>query len=263
MSDVQGAVEGGPKTASPEIREINRKDVWEAFRLGLADFNEKPSHIIFLCLIYPIVAFFIVRFTFHYDILPLLFPVAAGYALIGPLAATGLYEISRRIEEGRNVSWKHAFGVLKSPSLGALIIMGSLLMVIFIAWLAAAALIYDRFMVDTPDSILEFIISILTTEQGWKLIIVGCGVGFLFAVVTLAIAVVSFPMLLDRKVTAGVALKTSVRAFLKNPQTMLVWGFFVAGLLVLGTLPLFVGLAVVLPVLGHSTWHLYRRTVVR
>jgi len=112
-----------------------------------------------------------------------------------------------------------------------------------------------------PTSIEDFILQILTTSKGWTLIIVGCGVGFIFAVVVLAISAVSFPMLLDRNVGVMTAIQTSVRVFLANPATMLTWGAIVAGSLVLGSLPLFVGLAVVMPVLGHATWHLYRKAV--
>jgi uncharacterized membrane protein len=102
---------------------------------------------------------------------------------------------------------------------------------------------------------------VLTTPAGWTLIIVGNGVGFLFAAVVLTISVVSFPLLLDRDVGAVVAVLTSVRATLKNPLVIAAWGLIVAALLLLGSLPLFVGLAVVMPVLGHSTWHLYRKLV--
>ncbi|MBI4275578.1 MAG: DUF2189 domain-containing protein, partial [Rhizobiales bacterium] len=96
---------------------------------------------------------------------------------------------------------------------------------------------------------------------GWKLILIGNAVGFVFAVVAFTISVVSFPMLLDRNVGAAVAILTSMRAVAANPVTMAAWGVIVAALLVIGCLPVFVGLAVVMPVLGHSTWHLYRRVV--
>ena len=111
-------------------------------------------------------------------------------------------------------------------------------------------------------SIAEFVWQVLTTPAGWTLIIVGCGVGFVFALVVLAISAVSFPLLLDRDVGEVTAVRTSVRAFVANPATMLMWGFIVAGLLLIGSVPFFVGLAVVMPVLGHATWHLYRKVVV-
>src|SRR5882757_4141299 len=101
----------------------------------------------------------------------------------------------------------------------------------------------------------------MTTPAGWKLIILGNGIRLLFAILVLAISVVSFPMLIDRKVDALTAVQTSVRAVIANPVTMAVWGLIVAALLAIGSLPLFVGLAVIMPVLGHATWHLYRKTV--
>ncbi len=102
---------------------------------------------------------------------------------------------------------------------------------------------------------------VLTTPQGWWLIVVGCGVGFLFALVALCISVVSFPLMLDRHAGAGDAMVTSLRAVARNPVPMAAWGLIVAVLLVLGSLPLFLGLAVVIPLLGHATWHLYRKVI--
>jgi uncharacterized membrane protein len=112
-----------------------------------------------------------------------------------------------------------------------------------------------------PVSIAEFARQVFTTSAGWELIFVGCGVGFVFAAVVLTISVVSFPMLLDQNVGAVTAVRTSVRAVLANPTTMAMWGLVVTGGLVIGALPFLVGLAIVLPVLGHSTWHLYRKVV--
>ena len=106
-----------------------------------------------------------------------------------------------------------------------------------------------------------FIHDVLTTSHGWALIIAGNVIGFIFAAVVLSISVVSFPLLLDRDVGAAVAVQTSIRAVLANPLTMALWGLIVALALVIGSIPLFVGLAIVMPVLGHATWHLYRRVV--
>ncbi|MCZ6743791.1 MAG: DUF2189 domain-containing protein, partial [Alphaproteobacteria bacterium] len=114
-----------------------------------------------------------------------------------------------------------------------------------------------------PASIEEFARQIFTTPAGWGLMIVGCGVGFLFAVLVLTISVVSFPMLIDRDVGAMTAIHTSVRSVIANPVTMAMWGLIVAGSLMVGSLPFLFGLAVVMPVLGHATWHLYRKVVER
>ena len=113
-----------------------------------------------------------------------------------------------------------------------------------------------------PASIEQFITDLLTTPQGWTLIIVRLGIGFLFAALVLSISAISFPLLLDRDVGPGVAMHTSLRVMAVNPLPMALWGLIVAALLVIGSIPFFVGLTVVLPLLGHATWHLYRRTVV-
>jgi uncharacterized membrane protein len=249
--------------AFPEVRTISLADIGDALAKGIDDFRAFPTHVIFLSIIYPLVGLALVRLMWSYSFLPLLFPLATGFALIGPFAATGLYELSRRRELGLDVSWKDAFGARYSPSFDGILALGALLMVIFLLWIAAAQAIYiATFGYEPAAAIPNFLNDIFTTPQGWTLIIVGNAVGFLFALLVLTISVVSFPLLLDRDVGAVVALLTSVRVVGRNPVPIAAWGLIVAGLLLLGSLPLFFGLAVVMPVLGHSTWHLYRKLVV-
>ncbi|TMI99135.1 MAG: DUF2189 domain-containing protein [Alphaproteobacteria bacterium] len=252
----------GLTQAQPKIRTIGLADLTDALARGWDDFRAMPSHAVFLCLIYPIVGFVMFRLALGANVLPLLFPLAAGFALIGPLAALGLYEMSRRREQGLDVSWKHALDVFRSPSLGAIIALGLLLVAIFLVWIAVAQAIYVASFGYAPAaSMPDFVNQVLTTPAGWTLAIVGNGIGFLFAVLVLTLGVVSFPLLLDRDVGVATAVLTSVRAVLANPFTMAVWGLIVAALLLLGSLPAFIGLAVVMPVLGHATWHLYRKVV--
>lgn len=248
--------------AYPEIRKIGPADLRRALAKGIDDFKAKPSHLVILALIYPIAMLVSANVAAGYIPLPLVFPFLSGFALLGPLAAVGLYEVSRQRELGLDTSWEHAFTVMRNPSINV-VILSALLGVIYFAWLGAALAIYrEIYGSAVPVSITQFVGEVITTPAGWTLIIVGCGVGFLFALLVLAISAVSFPMLLDRHVSLAMAIRTSVHAFLANPLTMMLWGFIVAGLLVLGAVPLFAGLAVVMPVLGHATWHLYR-TVVR
>jgi uncharacterized membrane protein len=246
----------------PAVRKIRLNDLADALARGWDDFSAMPSHAIFLCLIYPLVGLFLIGLAFGYSVLPLLFPLAAGFALIGPVAAIGLYELSRRREAGLDTDWTHAFDVLRSSSLPAIMALGLLLMGIFLAWLGSAQALYQSlFGYLPPTSYVDFIKDVFTTSAGWKLIVWGNLIGFCFAVWALVISVVSFPLLVDRDAGAAAAITTSVRAVAANPGTMAAWGFIVAALLFLGSLPAFMGLAVVIPVLGHATWHLYRELI--
>jgi uncharacterized membrane protein len=145
-----------------------------------------------------------------------------------------------------------------------MVAIGLMLMGLFLLWLGVARQLYQSLfgVYAAPDAVGPFLQQVFTTEQGWKLIVYGNAIGFLFALVAFCLTVISFPMLLDRDVGAATALYTSVRAVAANPIVMAAWGLIVAVLLFAGSLPAFIGLAVVMPVLGHATWHLYRKLVV-
>jgi uncharacterized membrane protein len=248
----------------PAVRQIELADLRDVLEKGFSDFGAYRTDVIFLCIIYPLAGLVLARLAFGYDMLPLLFPLASGFALIGPVAAVGLYEISRRREQGVDIAWADAFGVVRAPAFGAIVVLGLLLLAIFLLWLVAAYAIYLVTLgPEPPASIGSFVRDVFTTGAGWALIVVGVGVGFLFAVLVLTISVVSFPLLLDRDVGLYTAVATSVRAVLANPVPMAAWGLIVAGGLVIGSIPVLLGLIIVMPVLGHATWHLYRRLVPR
>src|SRR6516165_8303690 len=248
-------------SSPPEVRKIGIGDLGDALAKGLDDFAAYRTDVIFLCLVYPVIGLVLARLAFG-GMLPLLFPLASGFALVGPFAAVGVYEMSRRREQGGNVAWPDAFGVIGSRSFGAILVLGLLLVVIFLFWLVAAESVYEVTLgPEPPASIGSFARDVLTTGAGWTMIVVGVGVGFLFALLVLVISVVSFPLLLDRDVGLGTAVSTSVRAVIVNPVPIAVWGLIVAGGLVVGSIPLLLGLIIVMPVLGHATWHLSRKVV--
>jgi len=246
----------------PQIEQIGLLDVLDALRRGWNDFQEKPSHYVFLCLLYPVAGVVLVVWSAGANLLPLMFPLASGFALLGPIAAIGLYEISRRRELGLDTSWKHALEVRHSPAMFSIAAAAGVLFVLFIAWLKVAEGIHAYYFgAEPPASLATFASNVLTTNAGWAMMFWGDLAGLVFAIIVLAISVVTFPLLLERDVGAFAAMQTSVRAFMTNPIPILFWGLIVAVLLVIGSIPIFAGLAVVLPVLGHSTWHLYRKMV--
>jgi uncharacterized membrane protein len=248
----------------PAVRRISIAELRDVLAKGYDDFGAYRTDVIFLCVIYPIVGLVLARVAFGEGMLPLLFPLASGFALVGPFAAVGLYEMSREREQGVDVTWANAFGVVRSPAFGGVVLLGLLLVVLFLVWLGTAQLIYNLTLgPEPPASVAAFVRDVFTTSAGGTMIVVGVGVGFLFAVVSMAISVVSFPLMLDRNVGLDTALSTSVRAVVANPLPMALWGLIVTGGLVIGSLPFFIGLIVVMPVLGHATWHLYRKLVPR
>ncbi|MFC7400386.1 DUF2189 domain-containing protein [Chelatococcus sp. GCM10030263] len=242
------------------ISRIGMRDLREALARGLDDFLSNRSDIIFVALIYPLAGIVLSQIAVGYSMLPIIFPLASGFALIGPFAATGLYEMSRRRERGETITWVEAFGVFRSPAFGSIVLLGVIVIAFFLLWLLTAMWIYDLTLgPDYPTSFSTFLHEVLTTPAGWALVAIGSGVGFIFALLALAATSISFPLLLDRNVGVMAAINASVRAFLRNPLPMLAWGAIVTLALILGSLPLLVGLVVVMPVLGHATWHLYRR----
>lgn len=254
---------GDDSVAMPEVRPIGIGDLRAALRLGLADFAAFRSDVIMAGLLYPIIGLCLIWIAIHRDVLPLAFPLISGFALIGPVAAIGLYELSRRREKGEHPTWSDMTGVLQAPGFGAILVLGAGLMILFLGWLLCAWFLYAMTMGNVaPGSVPGFFRDVLTTPGGWLMIVIGIPLGFVFALVALSISIVSFPLLLDRDVGLPRAIVTSVRLTRQSPVTVLTWGAIVVAGLVLGALPLLLGLAVTMPILGHATWHLYRRAIV-
>ena len=252
------------RAAKVPIRQITDDDLKIALRQGLDDFNDLRGDLFFAGLIYTLIGVAAVAMTTNMPLLPFFYPVVAGVGLLGPLAAVGFYELAKRREAGQEVHWFNFLDARKRSTVDDMGIVAALLLVIFVLWLMAAGILYALlFGWVTPQSIPDFLAMIFTTPRGWALIAAGAAVGAVFGWVVLALSVVSLPMLVDRNVSAAQAVSASWRAAHANKAEMVRWGVVVTALLVLGSIPLFVGLAFVLPWLGYSTWHLYTRLIDR
>jgi uncharacterized membrane protein len=246
------------------VRKISNEDLRLSLRQGLDDFRDLRGDVIFAGLIYTFIGIAAVVMTTNGPLMPFFLPVVAGVGLLGPVAAVGFYELARRREKGENVHWFNFLDVRKRPSVDDMGIVAGMLLAIFALWLIAAGILYVAlFGWATPTSVPEFVATVFTTSRGWALIVGGAIVGAIFGWIVLALSVVSLPMLVDCDVNAAEAVSASWRAAHANKPQMIRWGLTVVVLLVLGSIPLFVGLALVLPWLGYSTWHLYTRLVDR
>lgn len=244
------------------IREIGVNDLWQALKEGYDDFNAKPSIVAFLIVIYPLFALLWTLFFVGEDLLHLAFPMVAGFTFLGPVVSVALFEMSRRRERGLELSWRSAFDFVHSSSFASILALSVVMMLLYVAWLYVAETLYfGLFSEDPPGSFSDFVTQVLTTRRGGALIVYGMVLGLIFAVTALAISVVSFPLALDRPVTAMTAIHASIRAVAANTSMIALWGLIVVALLAAGAILFLIGLAVVLPVLGHATWHLYRKLV--
>lgn len=263
IGQAAGRAGHGDAGSVPGVRHLAVRDLRDCLRKGAEDFAACRTDVAFLALLYPVIGILMIAMALHRDLVPLLFPVMAGFALVGPVAAVGLYEMSRRREMGEEPGWADALAVTRAPAFGAILALGLMLLVVFVVWvLTAQAIWFATLGPERPESLSAFLNETFTTGAGWAMILIGCGVGALFALAVLVASVVAFPLLLDRDVGIPVAVVTSMRVARANPVPILVWGLIVAGALVIGSIPLFLGLIVVMPILGHATWHLYRRAVV-
>ncbi len=262
MSETVNQLGGEATCDPPEIRDLNMADIRYALRAGYADFLASRADVIFIAVVYPLAGLVLFGLGMRMELVPLLAPLVMGFALLGPVAAVALYEISRRRELGKEVHWLDAFGVFRSPSFGAILALGLYLTALFVIWILTAHSIYTQTLgPEAPVSLMAFLTEATTTTAGWTMMIVGVAVGFLFALIALAVSIVSFPLLLDRQVGVPVAVVTSVRVMRRSPRVVLTWGAIVAAMLMIGSIPMLLGLVFVMPILGHATWHLYRRAI--
>ena len=246
-----------------EVRTIALNDLWQSLKEGYDDFNATPAVGMFLTvLLFLLFALLLTLSLVGKNLHYLAFPIVAGFTLIGPVVSVGLFEMSRRREHGLDVSWRSTFDFVHSASFAPILALSLVMMVLYVAWLFSAEfLFFGLFGDDPPVSASDFVTQLVTTRRGAGLIVYGTLLGFIFAFTALAISVVAFPLVLDRPASAATAVAISIRAVTSNLMVMAVWGLIVVVLLVAGAIVFLIGLAAVLPILGHATWHLYRKVV--
>lgn len=245
----------------PVIRHIGLSDIADALAAGVSDFRAYPAYGLFFGAFYALGGLVILGSTLWWDLLYLVYPLAAGFTLLGPFVAVGLYEVSRLREMGQIPTWKAVIGAMYSQSGKEISWMAFAVLFIFIVWMYQVRLLIALFFGLHGLPLEGFPGILFTTPEGLAFLVVGHLVGAALALVTFGLTVVSFPLLLDREADFVTAMITSVRSVVTNPLPMLGWALCILLVLFVASLPLFLGLVVALPVLGHTTWHLYRRLV--
>lgn len=246
----------------PVVRAITHDDVRAALSEGLSDFRAAPAYGLFFGAVYAAGGILLVLLTVYSGMGYLAYPLAAGFALIGPFVAVGLYEVSRRRDAGEPLGWRPILGVVFSQSRRELGWMAFVTLFIMIIWLYQVRLLLAIFLgFQSFASLGEFLTVVFTTPEGLMFLFVGNIVGAVLSAALFSLTVVSFPLLLDRDVDFITAMITSVKAVIAAPVPMLGWAAFIVASLVVATVPFFLGLLIVLPALGHATWRLYKRAV--
>jgi uncharacterized membrane protein len=257
-----------PEVSARAVRTIGIADLRWALAAGWQDYRAKRGELLMLPVIYPLMGIVASAIAFNSSLFALVFPLIGGFALVGPVAATGFYELARRRELGDDPSWWHFLDPIRGAPRQTILALAAMLAIVFLLWLGAAQAIHGSTLAvygaPTPE---KFAARLFTTAEGWRMIAIGNIVGAGFALVTLAIATFSFPMAIDHA-QRGVpdpltAILTSVAVFRRNLLITMLWGAIVALILFAAALPLFIGLMVAMPVLGYATWHLYTRAVER
>jgi uncharacterized membrane protein len=268
MTDIDTGQDNTPATEEelygiPDVNTLGFDDLKACLSKGISDFRKAPQFGLFFGGIFAFGGIFIVQSFIVWEKGWMIYPMMVGFPLIGPFAAVGLYDVSRRLEGGQPLIWKEILSVISLQTSRQLPYMAFVMLFIFWIWMYQVRLLLALILGHMSfPSLTAFIEIITTTPQGWAFVGIGHVVGALFALLLFSLTVISIPLILDRDVDFITGMITSVKTVLKSPIVMLTWGVFVTLAVMVSFIPLFLGLLVVLPVLGHTTWHIYKRAVV-
>ncbi|MBX2804946.1 MAG: DUF2189 domain-containing protein [Hyphomicrobiales bacterium] len=245
----------------PQLRQIAPGAGLQCLMLGLRDFRHAPKYGLLFGAVYAFGGWLVIGLIFWLSLPYLAYPAAMGFALIAPFTAAGVYEVSRRLETGEPLSWNVVLGTVwrqKSRDMGWMALITGFA---FFIWIDYAAIVFLLFFTLNELQIGAFIEALTTTRDGLYFILIGNVSGAILATVVFSVTVISFPLLMDREIDFATAMTTSVRAVAANPLPMALWAALIALCILVSIMTVFVGLIVVLPVLGHATWHMYRKVV--
>jgi uncharacterized membrane protein len=249
-----------PSSAAPAtVRQLKLEDIWECLKLGFDDLRVCRTDALTIAFIAPMAGIFLATAVVIHAFLPFVFPICAGFALVGPMATLWFAALSRRRERGD----ASALSAFTPDRLVAIQRLAAIAIMLFVIWNVTAGIIYGLTLGSSnEDTNAPFLQRVWETQAGWELIIAGCATGAVFAVLSLSVFFISFPLVLDRDISASQAIMISVQAMLHNPIFVLAWGAVVVAGLLGGAIPAMMGIVITLPTLGHASWHLYRKMVV-
>ncbi|TCD15507.1 DUF2189 domain-containing protein [Oricola cellulosilytica] len=246
----------------PQVQTVTAADLRDALRLGIGDFLKAPLFGLFFGGIYALGGILIALSLTIWNVPWMIYPVAIGFPLIGPFVAVGLYQVSRRLEAGQPLDWRDVLGVVWLQRQRELAWMAFVMLFVFWVWMYQVRLLIAIILSRASFSSLDRFLSIVfTTPEGWTFLVVGHLVGAFLAIVLFSVTVISIPLLLDRESDFVTAMITSVKTVFENPVPMIGWGLIVTVAVLASAVPFFLGFLVSLPILGHTTWHLYRKSI--
>jgi len=245
---------------APGIRTVEIDRPWRWLAAGWRDFASAPLVSLAYGFLFSAAGYVVIYGLYALDMFYLILPMAAGFTLVGPVAAVGLYDVSRRLEAGEPVTLGAALRSFLAHS-GSVSAMGLVLMLFLLAWIRVALLIFALFFGSQPVRATNFIEAVFFAPESLPFVITGTLVGAILAVGVFTISAISLPMLLDRNVGVPVAIAASFGAVNRNPKAMALWAALIAGFTAFGVATLFVGLSVCLPLIGYASWHAYRDLV--
>ncbi len=246
----------------PEVLQVEASDLRASLVAGGKDFLRAPHYGLFFACFYVVGGWLVTWAVMAKGQLWWTLPAAAGFPILGPFIACGLYEVSRRLETGEPLRRAAVFSVIFRQKDRQIPSMAAVIVVFFLFWNFLSHMIFALFLGRATLTNVSSSLAVFLTPEGLAMLAVGTGVGAVFATLLFSLTVVSLPMLLEREVDFVTAMLTSLEVVRASPAVMLGWGALIGGLLFLGMLPGFLGLFAVLPLLGHASWHLYRRAIV-